>query len=74
MDTQHHLDHTPLQYGIHQTAAILGMSPQTLWRRIRSGQLSVPRVDGRLVVPASRLPELLADSSLVARRYRKTRR
>jgi hypothetical protein len=74
MEPTQHLDQSRRHYSIQDAAPLLGMSPQTLWRRIRTGQLSVPRVDGRFVVPASRLAELQADTSFTARRYTRTRR
>lgn len=55
---------------IPEAAAELGMSRQTIWRRVRQRRVSLPTVDGRLVVPNSRMPELAADPTIRARRYR----
>ena len=54
---------------VTEAAAVLGMSKQTLWRRIREGVIELPRIDGRLVVPASRLPQLAASPALNPRPY-----
>lgn len=56
-------------YTVAEAATLLGMTKQTLWRRIREGILPLPTVDGRLVVPAARIEQLRASGELVARAY-----
>ncbi len=57
-------------FTVREAASILGMSRQTLWRRVRCGELKVMRVDEQMVIPASQLKELLANGTLRARAYR----
>jgi len=58
-------------YGIPQAAELLGLSKQTLYRRVRMGVVVLPRLDGRLVVPASRLEELRHSPGVAARQYQR---
>ena len=57
-------------YTIRDAAALLGLSRQTLWRRIREGTLEPLRVDGRLVIPRSLLIRLQTESVITVRPYR----
>jgi hypothetical protein len=67
MTTTHR--NSPRYFSIPEAAEALGMSPQTLWRRVRQQRVVLPRVGGRLVVPASRLNQLGLDETITARRY-----
>lgn len=58
-------------FSIPEAAQALGMSKQTLWRRVRSGVLKLPTLEGRIVVPASRLELLRLTPAIAARRYRR---
>jgi excisionase family DNA binding protein len=58
-------------YSVVEAAVMLGMSKQTLWRRVRDGVIELPRVDGRLVVPATRLAELSNSPTVPGRRYQR---
>ena len=58
-------------FTVPEAAGLLGVSKQTLWRRVRLGVIELPTVDGRLVVPASRLELLRTTDGLVARQYRR---
>jgi len=43
---------TPRFYSVAQVAAMLGMSPMTVYRAIAERQFPAVRVRGRLIVPA----------------------
>lgn len=55
---------------VPEAALALGMSPQTLWRRVRQRCVDLPTVDGRLVVPLAHLEVLRTDPNVAARPYR----
>lgn len=59
----------PRWYSIRDAAKQLGMTPQTLWRRIREGSIERVELDGRAVIPKSRLLVLQADPSITSRSY-----
>lgn len=56
-------------FTVADAAGLLGMSKQTLWRRVRLGIIDLPTVDGQLVVPASWLERLRATDGLEPRQY-----
>ena len=43
---------TPRFYSVKQVAAMLGMSPMTVYREITAGQFPAVRIRGRLIIPA----------------------
>lgn len=48
-----------LTVSVPEAAAILGVSPRTVYRAVRRGDLAAVHVGRRVVVPAHRLFELL---------------
>jgi len=51
---------TPRFYSVAQVAAMLGMSPMTVYRAIAERQFPAVRIRGRLIVPAKAV-EAMAD-------------
>jgi excisionase family DNA binding protein len=45
-------------YNVKEAAALLGISPGTMYREIREGRFPTIRMRGRYVIPASALDEL----------------
>lgn len=60
-------------FTVPEAATLLGVTKQTLYRRVRHGLVALPRLEGRLVVPASKLEELAETPGLTARPYRRLR-
>lgn len=61
----------PRYLTVREAARALGMSRQTLWRRIRLGTVQPLTVDGRYVIPTHRLDALKTDQRIAARPYRR---
>ncbi|ALE82778.1 excisionase [Pseudonocardia sp. HH130629-09] len=50
----------PRFYSVAQVAALLGMSPMTVYRAIAAGEFPAVRIRGRLIIPAKAI-EAIAD-------------
>ncbi|ANY09913.1 helix-turn-helix domain-containing protein [Pseudonocardia sp. HH130630-07] len=53
----------PRFYSVAQAAALLGMSPMTVYRAISAGEFPAVRIRGRLIVPAKAI-EAIADLAI----------
>lgn len=62
---------SPRYFTVREAAGVLGMSTQTLWRRIRMKELNPLTVDRRYVIPAHMLKRLASDQVVRVRPYRR---
>lgn len=61
---------SPRFYTVSQVAALIGVSPMTIYREIDAGQFPAVRIRGRLIVPAKAVDAMedaaLTEQSVVA--------